>query len=108
MTGGLNPTARDLHTRNLSRFAATVSRQFVDFRRQIATLKLVSGMIEHWEDDWRVNDADRYTMRRYDEFRAAAEYVATALASVPAVVRIALLASVASAPRVESTRKRRG
>ena len=55
-----------------------------------------------------MNDDDGYALRRYDEFRAAAKYVAAAFATVPAVRRIAIFGSVASAPRVESTRRRKG
>jgi predicted nucleotidyltransferase len=54
-----------------------------------------------------MNDDDRYTVRRCEELRAAAKYVATAFATVPAVKRIALFGSVASAPRLESTRRRK-
>ncbi len=54
------------------------------------------------------NDDDHYTLRRYGDFRAAAGYVADAFARVPAVRRVALFGSVASAPRIESGRRRRG
>jgi hypothetical protein len=53
------------------------------------------------------NDDDHYTLRRYGDFRAAAGYVADAFALVPAVRRVAL-GSIASAPRIESGRRRRG
>ena len=49
-----------------------------------------------------------YTLRRYADFRAAANYVAEAFAQVPAVRRVALFGSVALAPRIESERRRRG
>jgi len=54
------------------------------------------------------NDEDRYTRRRYEDFRAAAGYVAEAFARVPMVIRVALFGSVASPPRIESDRWRRG
>jgi hypothetical protein len=55
-----------------------------------------------------LNDDDRYTLRRYADFRAAADGVAEVLARVPAVRRIALFVSVASASRTETHRRRRG
>ncbi len=54
------------------------------------------------------NDDDRYTLRRYEDFRAAAGYVAEAFARVPTVRRVVLFGSVASPPRPESGRRRRG
>jgi len=57
-------------------------------------------------EPWRTSD-DHYTLRRHDEFHAAAEYVSVAFGAVPAVIRVALFGSVASSPRVESTRRRR-
>jgi hypothetical protein len=54
------------------------------------------------------NDDDRYTLRRYEDFHAAAGYVAEAFARVPPVRRVALFGSVASPPRIESGRWRRG
>jgi hypothetical protein len=54
------------------------------------------------------NDEDRYTLRRYQDFRAAAGYVAEAFAGVPSVRRVALFGSVASPPRIESAGRRRG
>jgi hypothetical protein len=56
----------------------------------------------------RLNADDRYTLRRYDELRAAAEYVSRAFAVVPAVIRVALFGSVASSLRIEGARRRRG
>ena len=56
----------------------------------------------------QLSNDDRYTLRRYEDFRAAAEYVAQAFARVPAVKRVALFGSVASAPRIESAGRRRG
>ena len=56
----------------------------------------------------QLNDDDRYTLRRYEDFRAAAGYVAQAFARVPTVRRVALFGSVASQPRLESGRWRRG
>jgi hypothetical protein len=53
----------------------------------------------------RLSEHDRYTLRRHEDFCAAAGYVAEALARVPAVKRIALVSSVASPPRVESGRR---
>ncbi len=55
----------------------------------------------------RLREDDRYTLRRYEEFRAAAAYVSGAFAPVPAVIRVVLFGSVASPPRVEATRRRR-
>ena len=43
-----------------------------------------------------------------NELRAAAEYVSTALATVPAVRRVALFGSIAAAPRVEASGRWRG
>ena len=60
------------------------------------------------QEQRRLSEDDRYTLRRYDEFRAAAAYVCRAFAAVPAVIRVALFGSVASSPRIESTRRRRG
>jgi hypothetical protein len=65
-------------------------------------------MLSGHDESRRPNEDDRHTLRRYDEFRAAAEYVAATFADVPAVVRVALFGSVASSPRVESMRRRRG
>jgi predicted nucleotidyltransferase len=56
----------------------------------------------------RQNDDDRFTLKRYDDFRAAAESVAVAFEGVPAVKRVALFGSVASTPRIEPGRRRRG
>jgi predicted nucleotidyltransferase len=56
----------------------------------------------------QLNDDDRYTLRRYEDFRAAAGYVAEAFARVLTVRRVALFGSVASPPRLESGRGRRG
>ena len=56
----------------------------------------------------RLDDNEEYTLRRYADFRAAANYVAEAFAALPAVKRVALFGSVASTPRVESERRRRG
>jgi hypothetical protein len=55
----------------------------------------------------RLNDDDRYTLQRYEDFRAAAGCVAEAFARVPTVRRVALFGSVASPPRTESARRRR-
>ena len=54
-----------------------------------------------------MNDDDYYTLKRYEAFQAAAEYVARALAGHPSVRRVALFGSVASAPTVEIGRRRR-
>jgi predicted nucleotidyltransferase len=56
----------------------------------------------------QLNDDDRYTLRRCEDFRAAAGHVAEAFARVPTVRRVALFGSVASRPRLESGRWRRG
>jgi hypothetical protein len=56
----------------------------------------------------RLNDDDRYVLRRYQDFRAAADYVTAALTGVPAVKRVALIGSVALSPTVELTGRRRG
>ena len=53
-----------------------------------------------------LREDDRLALRRYDEFRAAAEYVAAAFTGDPAVVRVALFGSVALSPRIESARRR--
>lgn len=55
-----------------------------------------------------LSDDDRFTLERYEHFRAAAEAVAVAFAGVPAVKRVALFGSVASTPRIESDHRRRG
>jgi hypothetical protein len=55
-----------------------------------------------------VSEEDRFTRRRYDEFRSAAEYVSAAFAAVPAVMRVALFGSVASPPRVAAKGRWRG
>jgi hypothetical protein len=53
-------------------------------------------------DHWPAPSADDYyTLKRYEAFEAAADYVAGALASHPAVIRVALFGSVASEPRRE-------
>jgi predicted nucleotidyltransferase len=57
-------------------------------------------------DQRRLNEDDRYTRMRYAHFRAAAEYVAAAFAGIPTVKRVALFGSIASGPRIESTRAR--
>lgn len=49
-----------------------------------------------------------YTLKRYEAFRAAADYVAVALAGQPSVTRIVLFGSIASAPTIETGRRRRG
>lgn len=67
----------------------------------------MAGVVDDGQRRRQVNENDRYTLRRYDEFRAAAEYVATAFAAVPAVIRVALFGSVASSARIEATRRRR-
>jgi len=51
---------------------------------------------------------DYYTLKRYEAFRAAADYVAGALAAQPSVRRVALFGSVASEPSSESGRRRGG
>ena len=58
--------------------------------------------------DLQPHDDDYYTLRRYEDFRAAAGYVAEAFARVSAVRRVALFGSVALPPRLESGRRRRG
>ena len=56
----------------------------------------------------RLDDNDHYMVRRYADFRAAADYVAEAFTHVSAVRRVALFGSVASTPRIESAGRRRG
>lgn len=56
----------------------------------------------------RLSADDRYTLRRYDEFRGAAEYVSAAFTAVPDVRRVALFGSVASSPRAEEQGRWRG
>ncbi len=56
----------------------------------------------------RLGDEERHTLIRYQHFREAAARVAAALGGVPAVTRVALFGSVASGPRIESGRRRRG
>jgi len=56
----------------------------------------------------QLNDDDLYTLRRDEDFRLAARYVAEAFARVPTVRRVALFGSVASPPTLESGRWRRG
>ena len=56
----------------------------------------------------QLNDDDYYTLKRYQDFRAAAECVAAAFAGQPAVRRVALFGSVAPAPRLEAGRRGRG
>ena len=51
--------------------------------------------------DLQPHDDDYYTLRRYQDFRAAAGYVAEA-SRVSAVRRFALFGSVALPPRLES------
>ena len=55
-----------------------------------------------------ISGEDHYTLKRYEVFRAAADYVASAFAEHPAVKRIALIGSVASAPTIEPGRRRSG
>jgi len=57
---------------------------------------------DHWPAP---STDDYYTLKRYEAFGAAADYVAGALASHPAVIRVALFGSVASEPRRESDRR---
>jgi predicted nucleotidyltransferase len=64
--------------------------------------------VSNADESFRLDHDDRYTLKRYDDFHAASEYVATAFATVPAVKRVALFGSVASAPTIESGRWRRG
>jgi predicted nucleotidyltransferase len=60
-------------------------------------------------DHWPAPSADDYyTLKRYEAFEAAADCVAGALAAQQSVRRIALFGSIASGPRSESGRKRRG
>jgi hypothetical protein len=56
----------------------------------------------------QLNEDDRYTLRRYEEFRAAAGCVAEAFARVQTVRRVALFGSVALSPTIESGHPRRG
>lgn len=65
-------------------------------------------MVDSDDEPEVVNEYDRFTVMRYEHFRAAAEYVAAAFAGVPAVKRVALFGSVASTPRLESHGRRRG
>jgi predicted nucleotidyltransferase len=51
-------------------------------------------------------DEDYYTLKRYEAFREAAAYVTAAFETVPAVQRVVLFGSVASAPRIEARRRR--
>ena len=55
---------------------------------------------------WPLKDDDYYTLKRYEAFQAAAEYIARAFAGQPSVRRVALFGSVASAPTVETRRRR--
>jgi hypothetical protein len=55
----------------------------------------------------RLTEDERYTLQRYDHFRAA-EYVAAAFATVSAVSRVALFGSVAAGPQLKPSRRRRG
>jgi len=66
----------------------------------------VNRAAEGSRDQRRLNEDNRYTLMRYPHFRAAAEYVAAAFAGIPTVSRVALFGSVASSPRMESTRAR--
>jgi predicted nucleotidyltransferase len=66
----------------------------------------VDRAAEGIRDQRGLNEDDRYTLKRYAHFRAAAEYVAAAFAGLPTVGRVALFGSVALSPRVESTRAR--
>ena len=56
----------------------------------------------------QVNEDDRFTLLRCQHFQTAAEQVAAAFTEVPAVKRVTLFGSVASSPRTESGRRRRG
>jgi hypothetical protein len=56
----------------------------------------------------QVHEDDRFTLMRYQNFRTPAEHVAAAFTDVPAVKRVTLFGSVASSPRTESGRRRRG
>jgi hypothetical protein len=49
---------------------------------------------------------DYDTLKRYEAFREAAAYVSAAFEIVPAVRRVALIGSVAAAPRIAPRRKR--
>jgi predicted nucleotidyltransferase len=60
------------------------------------------------EDDTRIPEDDRFILARYAHFREAAEYVAAAFALLSSVRRVALFGSVASSPKSESGRVRRG
>ena len=51
---------------------------------------------------------DYYTLKRYEACRAAADYVAGALAAQPSVRQVALFGSVASGPRSGQAGRRRG
>jgi Protein kinase domain len=80
-----------------------------DQRRRIGDLSTARFIIDVSNGHQpQLNDDDRYTLRRYAGFRAAAGYVAEAFARVPTVRRIALFGSVASSPRIESGRRRHG
>jgi hypothetical protein len=58
-----------------------------------------------WEEE--VAEQDRMMLRRQEEFRAAADYVAAAFAGIPAVARVALFGSVARPLRKEVPRFKR-
>jgi hypothetical protein len=55
---------------------------------------------------WPLSDDHYYTLKRYEAFQAAAEYVARAFEGQPSVRRVALFGSVASTPTVETSRRR--
>jgi hypothetical protein len=88
-----------------------VGRRCVDLSQQIATLDAVEAdmtRVVSGGHQQRLKDDDRYTLRRYEDFRAAAGHVAEAFARVRTVRRVALIGSIASQSRIESGRRRRG
>ena len=58
--------------------------------------------------DRPVKDDDQYRLKRYEDLRAAADYVTRAFARQPSVKRIALFGSVASPPTIEPGGRWRG
>jgi hypothetical protein len=111
VTGASNPTFGDVRTPKRSRFAALPSIiPLTEAGKSLPLTLAKAGMTRAVSDGHQPqsNDDDRYTLRRYEDFRAAAVYVAEAFAGVPAVRRVALFGSVASPPRIESGRRRRG
>jgi hypothetical protein len=57
---------------------------------------------------YALTEDERYTLQRYDHFRAAAEYVAAAFATISTVSRVVLFGSIAAGPQLEANHKHRG